>query len=82
MPRTKLGDLYSRPAPLDPAVGMILARKQQSGKSLKALAAETGCGYDRLRHFWNKPPLEWPAKEREAILKALGLKQELVISER
>lgn len=82
MPRTKLGNLYSRPAPIDPARGAILCRQAQSGKSLKALAEEIGCGYDRLRHFWNKPPLEWPPKEREAILRALGLKQELVISER
>lgn len=82
MPRTKLGDRYSRPAPIDQARGAILCRQAQTGKSLKDLAAETGCGYDRLRHFWNKPPLEWPAKEREAILKALNLKQELVISDR
>jgi hypothetical protein len=54
----------------------------QSGKSLKDLAVEIDCGYDRLRHFWRKPPLEWPPKEREAVLEALGLKQELVISER
>jgi len=82
MPRTRLGDLYSRPPAVDPAAAMILGRQKQIRKSLKDLAAETGCGYDRLRHFWNKPPLEWPAKEREAILKALGLKQELVITER
>ena len=82
MPRTKLGNIYSQAEPIDPARGAILCRQAQSGKSLKDLAGEIGCGYDRLRHFWNKPPLEWPAKEREAILKALGLKQELVISER
>lgn len=82
MPRTKLGDLYSRPAPIDPARGAILCRQAQSGKSLKDLAMEIDCGYDRLRHFWRKPPLEWPPKEREAVLKALGLKQELVITER
>ena len=81
MPRTKLGDMYSKPKapPLDDAWGRVLVRQKMLGMDLKTLAEKAGYHYDTVRHVFQKSPINWPPEMRDAILGALQLKAELVI---
>lgn len=52
------------------------------GLTLKQIAEKAGVSYDTLRHIWGTPPIMWNARNREAVLKTLGLEAKLVIEER
>lgn len=82
MPRTKLGDKYSPKAPpLDDAWGRVLCRMQQLDMDKKTMAELTGFHYDTIRHTMTQPPGDWPPNIRDAILRVLGLRAELVIKD-
>lgn len=84
MPRTKLGEKYSKQAtpPIDPAWGVVLVRKMAMGLTLKQLAEKSGVSYESLRQYWNRPPITWNPRNRDKILNTLGLKAEITITER
>lgn len=75
MPRTKLGDMYSKPKepPIDWLKAAILERMDCKGYNLKKLSAACGIEYEALRWIMRKPPMDWKRPQREAVCKALGI---------
>lgn len=75
MPRTKLGDKYSKPkaAPIDWLKAAILERMDALGYTLKRLAEESGIEYESLRWLMRKPPMDWKRPQRDAVCKVLGI---------
>lgn len=84
MPRTKLGDKYSKPKipPVDLAWGAVLARQRQLDLDLKQLADRAGLSYEYTRKVFSMgSPAVWPPESRDKILAALGLQARLVIED-
>ena len=74
MPRTKLGEKFSkRPPRIDWLWAAILERKMAYKCDLKTLSSDIGVSYNTMRKVITKPTREWPPAILESVCKKFDI---------
>lgn len=80
MPKTKLGEQYSREdPPIDWLHAAVLERMYVLGYDLKRMSEVAGVHYATMRRYIRQSPWTWDADARAAILREFGLKTQVSV---
>ena len=75
MPRTKLGDKYSRPKEpeIDWLKAAMLERMDAKRLTMKELSEASGICYATMRVLMRKSPRDWNTQQRDRVCAVLGI---------